>query len=192
MGCITSSQKDVDNAPTGAVKALSTNMKTRFGNVDPDVLGDFKEEAVANLAFVYGRMVNIYLITSPPFHPAPKEEAYPAEQQAAGENAEGGEAQQEAAAAKEKPVEEVRWTFFNDSKSDARVESTFFHAAALRCAGSEESVKMERSDNGLVKASVAVPAGATVAFVEGPIKGYMYKCFVHDPRTDTFELAAPA
>lgn len=196
MGCITSSQKDVDGAPSGEVKALSTDMKTRFANVDPEVLGDYKEEAVAELAFVYGRTTNVYIIKTPPFHPAQDAEYTKEQAKAEGgekQKADGEEGQEDQAESpKEKPVKETRWTIFNDSKESAKVEATFFHAEALRSAGSEESVKVHRGDNGVVKATVEVPAGATVAFVEGPINGYMYKCMVHDAKTNTFELAAPA
>lgn len=205
MGCITSSQKDVDAEPSGEVKALSMDMKTRFANVDADVLGDYKDEAVARLAFIYGRSANIYIITTPPFHPAHHHEH--GESHAEKEKKEGEEGAEqprpekehaedaEAAAAenkKDKPVKEVRWAIFNDSKSEAKLESTFFHAEHLRSAGSEESVKLVRMDNGAVRASISIPAGATVPFVEGPINGYMYKCVVHDPKTNTFELAASA
>jgi hypothetical protein len=217
MGCGASSQKDVDaGEPNGEVKALSTDVKTRFANVDAAVLGDYKEEAMARLAFKYGRLANIYVITTPPFHPAKhhhhshaethekkgeeKEEAEEKKEETE-EKKEGGGGEEEGeqqhadkAEAKEKteekPVKETRWTIFNDSKSAAKMESTFFHCESLRVAGSEDKVKLTHIGNGAVRASIDVPAGATVAFVEGPINGYMYKCAVHDPKTNTFELAA--
>lgn len=215
MGGITSCQKDVDDTQIdGEVKALSMDMKTRFASVDPAVLGDYKDEAMAKLTFVYGHTANIFLIVTPPFEPAhhheqaethaethaehdgeapqpPQQEAEDAEEKKKEEDPEEAKKKEAPEEAKKKEeVKEVRWTVFNDSKSAAKVEATFFHAEELRRAGSESSVKMERRDGGVVKAMVDVPAGATVAFVEGPIKGYMYKCLVYDPKTSNFELAA--
>ncbi|KPA75247.1 hypothetical protein ABB37_08554 [Leptomonas pyrrhocoris] len=188
MGCVTSSKKDVEAVPSGEVKALSMDMKTRFANVDAEVLGDYKDEAMAELMFVYGRSANIYIIKTPPFHPASLHERK--EEEAKNEGEEDKEYPQEET--KEEPVKEVRWAIFNDSKDDAKFETTFFHAEELRNAGNGDGVSFVRKENGSVVASVYVPAGATVPFVEGPIMGCMYKCVVHDPKTNAFEFAAAA
>ncbi|KAG5480437.1 hypothetical protein LSCM4_06204 [Leishmania orientalis] len=188
MGCGLSTQKAAAGAFTSSVKALSVDMKTRFATVDQEVLGPHKEVATANLAFVYGKTANIFLLTTPPFHKPPPRPRPEGEERAAEE----GESEAPA-------TEEVRWTFFNDSKSDSIVEATFFRARGLRAArahGAAEDtashVKLELSDGGRVKAEVTVPAGATVAFVEGPINGYMWKCVVLDSKTNRFEPATAA
>ncbi|KAI5686793.1 hypothetical protein MNV84_03449 [Leishmania braziliensis] len=188
MGCGSSAQNADAHASNQEVKALSIGMKTRFAAIDPEVLGPYKEDATAKLVFMYGKTASIFLLITPPFHkPCPHS------------NPEGEESSTEEGEKKAPAVEETRWTIFNDSKSDATVEATFFHAEALRAArahGAAEDaaspVQLEPLDNGRVKAEVAVPAGATVAFVEGPIKGYMWRCSVLDFKTGRFEPAVAA
>ncbi|AYU78411.1 conserved hypothetical protein [Leishmania infantum JPCM5] len=188
MGCGSSAPKADTSASTEEVRALSVDMKTHFANIDPEVLGPHKESAKAKLAFMYGKTANIFLLTTEPFH-KPHHQPKPEGEEHAPEDDE-----KQASA-----VEEIRWTLFNDGKSDATVEATFFRAEALRPArahgaaeDAESPVKLEFSDGGCVKAKVSVPAGATVAFVEGPIKGYMWKCMVLDPKTSRFEPALAA
>ncbi|KPI88162.1 hypothetical protein ABL78_2739 [Leptomonas seymouri] len=184
MGCITSSQKDVNGAHSGDVKARPGDVKTRFASINLEVLGDHKDKAMAELIFVYDQSANIYLIKTPPLHPAPPKEEHPQENE--GEEAKEEHPQEEV---EEEPVHEVRWVIFNDSKSDAKFETTFFHADQLRSAGDENSLELVHKANGTTVASMDVPAGATVPFVEGFIKGFMYKCTVFDPKTNAFEIA---
>ncbi|CBZ26697.1 conserved hypothetical protein [Leishmania mexicana MHOM/GT/2001/U1103] len=188
MGCGSSAQTADTSAFNGKVRALSVDMKTHFAAIDLEVLGPHKENAKAKLAFIYGKTANIFLLTTQPFHKPPHQPKPEGEENAA------EEVERQASA-----VEEIRWILFNDSKSDATVEATFFRAEALRPArahraaeDAESPVKLEFSDGGCVKAKVSVPAGATMAFVEGPIKGYMWKCMVFDPKTSRFEPALAA
>ncbi|KAG5506493.1 hypothetical protein JKF63_05996 [Porcisia hertigi] len=187
MGCGSSAQNEayISNPDVGA---LSAHMKTRFASIDPETLGPYKEDARAKLAFMYGRVANIFLLITPPFHQGDDHPKLEGEEVAAEE----GEAAAPA-------VGEIRWTLFNDSKCDVTVEATFFHAEALRVARARGAsgdtatgVKLERFDSGRVKAEVAVPAGSTVAFVEGPIRGYMWKCMVYDSKVGRFEPAVAA
>ncbi|GET88188.1 hypothetical protein, conserved [Leishmania tarentolae] len=185
MGCGSSSQNADASAFNKEVKALSADMKTCFATIDAEVLGPHKEEAKAKLVFTYGKTANIFLLTTQPFH-KPQGQQKP----------EGEEKVTEVDDKQAPAVEEIRWTIFNDSKNDATVEATFFRAAALRAArahGAAEDAKspveIDVSEGRYVKAKVTVPAGATVAFVEGPIKGYMWRCMVFDPKTSAFEPA---
>ncbi|KAG5480045.1 hypothetical protein LSCM1_06467 [Leishmania martiniquensis] len=189
MGCGLSAPKSTEEASNREANALALKTNTRFATIDAQVLGPYKEDAAATLAFVYGKAANIFLLTTPPFH-KPQQHLHQVGEDNATEEGE-----------KKAPAEEeeVRWTIFNDSKSNAMVEATFFRAEGLRAArayGAAEDavspVKLEFSNGGRVKAEVAVPAGATVAFVEGPIRGYMWKCMVLDSKTNRFEPATSA
>ncbi|KAK7198822.1 hypothetical protein NESM_000847900 [Novymonas esmeraldas] len=195
MGCGSSAQKADAGTASGDALTKACDVGKRFASVDPDVLGPHADVATAKLVFTYGKTANIFLIVTPPFQQhQQQQQAYPTDggDDAAAAGAATTTEEQKAAPA----VPEIRWTMFNDSKSDATVEATFFRAEAVRVARAPDAaddaaspVKIERFEGGRVKAELAIPAGATVAFVEGPIKGYMWKCAVYNVKTKSFEPA---
>lgn len=79
-------------------------------------------------------------------------------------------------AGSDRPV--ARWAIYNDGKPDVRIQCFLFHAAAIRVIPSAATTERRAPDTGRLQADVTVAGLQTVAYIEGPISGYMWKCLV--------------
>lgn len=192
MGCVVTSEKKAGTSEGPKVPVA----KFRFGSPDYDVfgVGTDKTKIESRPIFELGRTV-IFLLVAPAVHEQVAEYATDAKTEAEEAKAEG---QEEAAAAtdnaaappappappapaasKEQEKPPVRWALYNDGKPDAQFHCTFFHAENVKVLDTS-ATKENRMDGHRLQTEVSVAGGKTVAYVEGPIGGYMWRCAIKD------------